>query len=136
MKKTIAPKPKLLAALLTLTLVACAPESSEFYPVGVGGGAITGGATSGSAPARPIPAKTPLTPTKPLPMLQDPEGNLEDQSITIYAVSHDEALGKCQQEAKSRSDQNTIVTCLGCKLMTSPKTGRYACTLRIETRQP
>jgi hypothetical protein len=111
---------------LAFFLVGCEP--SEMYPVPVGAGVA--GSSGGSYSA---PAKT--APTPHAPMLQDPEGQLSDESVTIYAKSLDEAINQCIQTATKRSDPETIVSCLGCKLMTSAKTGRYACTLRIETRK-
>jgi hypothetical protein len=66
-------------------------------------------------------------------MLQDPEENIEDVSITIYADSSDEAMAQGEREAARRSDSDTIVVCLGCIKMTR-SSGRYACTLRVETR--
>ena len=111
----------LLAAIIALiALTGCEPN--ELYPAG--GIPFTGGNSgNNTAPAQNL-----------APMLQDPEGKLSDDSATIYAGSLDEALNKCQQTANNLSDQNTIVSCLGCKLMTSAKTGRYACTYRTETR--
>ena len=114
---------KHLLVMIAFLLVACEPN--EMYPAG---GAIPlSGGNSGSYTA-PAPARNLA------PMMQDPEGKLSDDSATIYAGSLDDALNKCQQTAKNLSDQNTIVSCLGCKLMTSAKTGRYACTYRTETR--
>lgn len=113
-----------IVALSIVALTGCEP--SELYPVPavpIGGG--NGGYT---APAKPI------SPANQVPMLQDPEGNLSDESATIYAKSLDAALIECQKTANSLSDQQTIVTCLGCKLMTSAKSGRYSCTYRTERR--
>lgn len=112
------------AIFAIVALTGCEPN--ELYPAG---GIPFGGSNSGSYTA-PAPAQNLA------PMLQDPEGKLSDDSATIYAESLDVALNKCQQTANNLSDQNTIVSCLGCKLMTSAKAGRYACTYRTETRQP
>jgi len=115
---------------LAIALVGCEPSEFKPVPVPAGGGQ----APPASQPVRPA---EPLAPgAQHLPMLQDPEGNLEDESITIYADSAAAALKQCEQTATNRSDSKTIVTCLGCRLMTSPGTGRYACTLRIEARKP
>lgn len=96
-------------------------------PVPVGGG--------GNAPSQAIPQQVqPLAPgADRMPMLQDPDATF-DEPISLYADSPDDALRKCQNIANARSD-GSIVTCLGCRLMTTPKTGRYACTLRIEPRR-
>jgi hypothetical protein len=68
-----------------------------------------------------------------MPMMQDPEENLQDTSVTIYAGSKSEAEKQCSEEALRRSDSTTIVNCLGCVKMTAT-TDRYACTLRIESK--
>ena len=112
----------LLVVIALAALTGCEP--SELNPVG---GIPFSGGNSGSYTA-PAPAKNLA------PMMQDPEGKPSDDSATIYAKSLDEALNKCQQTANKLSDQNTIVSCLGCKLMTSAQTGRYACTYRTERR--
>jgi hypothetical protein len=65
-------------------------------------------------------------------MLQDPE-NFEDDAIEVTAQDEAEALRKGERIAALRSDAQTIVTCLGCRKRTKT-TGRYVCTLRIETR--
>jgi hypothetical protein len=68
-----------------------------------------------------------------MPMMQDPEENLSDTSVTIYAGSKSEAEKQCSEEAQRRSDSATIVNCLGCVKMTAT-TDRYSCTLRIESK--
>jgi len=92
-------------------------------PAPAGGGSYSAPANAPSKPQAPGAHK----------MLQDPEGTF-DESITIYGDSLNDALRKCQNAANARS-QGAIASCLGCRLMTSPQTGRYACTLRIEPRK-
>lgn len=65
-------------------------------------------------------------------MLQDPE-NFEDDAIEITAKDDTEARRKGERIAALRSDAQTIVKCLGCRRRTRT-TGKYVCTLRIETR--
>ena len=66
-------------------------------------------------------------------MLQNPEETF-DEALSVYADSPEEAQRKCENVAKARSSE-AIATCLGCRLMTTARTGRFACTLRIELRK-
>jgi hypothetical protein len=77
----------------------------------------------------PVPEAQPSA----MPMMQDPEENLEDTSVAIYAKSKSEAEKQCSEEAQRRSDSATIVSCLGCVKMTAT-TDKYSCTLRIESK--
>lgn len=110
-----------------LALAGCEPSEFRPVPLPAGGG--------GAAPQQPSYARPVSEPVVPPynPMLQDPEENIEDASITVYADSDALALKQCETEAQNRSDEETLVTCLGCIKMTQ-KSGRYACTIRIETR--
>jgi hypothetical protein len=70
-------------------------------------------------------------------MLQNPEDTY-DEIITVYSSERNrekadaEALAKAERVARERSIDGTIAVCLGCIRMT--KSGRYACTLRIEPK--
>jgi hypothetical protein len=112
--------------VLAFFLVGCEP--SEMYPAGAGAG-VAGSSGSGSYST---PAKT--VPTPPAPMLQDPEGNLQDSGIEFVAQNETEALNKCQQEAASLSSADTIVSCLGCRIRTKT-TNKFICTMRTEVIQ-
>lgn len=70
---------------------------------------------------------------QPHKMLQDPEENIQDNAIEVVAENDTQAQNKCEQIAAQRSDQATIVQCLGCRKRTKT-TGKYICTLRIESR--
>ncbi len=87
-----------------------------------------------SVPSRSAPQPAPMAPpaTNQHPMIQDPEGNLEDIGIEVKAESEAHARTQCENQAKMRSDNYTIATCLGCKKRTKT-TGKYMCTIRIET---
>jgi hypothetical protein len=108
---------------IAVLLVGCEP--SELHPVPVFGGGSSGGSYSAPA-ARPLPAAPPNQ-----QMLQDPEGNLEDNGIEVVADNDTQARNQCEDIAASRSDPWTIVTCQGCRLRTKT-TGKYICTLRTE----
>lgn len=69
-----------------------------------------------------------------MPILQDPEENLEDNAIEVVATSGTQAQNRCDDLALRRSDSQTIVTCLGCRMRTKT-TNKFVCTLRIEARQ-
>lgn len=112
---------------LVLFLGAC--ERSEFsVPIPIGGGGGSYSAPSRTIPGRTAPQSTPIAPPAN-PMIQDPE-NTFDENITVYADSATQAQRKCENVAKSRS-QDAIAQCLGCRKMTKT-TGRYSCTIRIE----
>jgi hypothetical protein len=68
-------------------------------------------------------------------MLQNQDGQIEDQGIEVKAKNKTEAENLCQQIANQRSDEWTVVTCLGCRMLTKT-TGKFICTLRIETVNP
>jgi hypothetical protein len=108
-------------------LVGCEP--SELRPVPVFGGGSSGGSYSAPA-ARPLPVAPPNQ-----HMLQDPEGNLQDNAIEVVADNSTQAHNTCEQIAANRSDATTIVRCQGCTKRTKT-TGKYICTLRIETFPP
>lgn len=114
--------------VLMLSLTSCEP--SEMYPVPLGAGAGSGG-NAGSHSA-PIQQPAPVQSLAPLPMLQDPEGNLEDNGIEFVAQNETEAMNKCQQRAGTLSSADTIVSCLGCRRRTKT-TNKFICTLRTET---
>ncbi|WP_448286420.1 hypothetical protein [Phormidesmis priestleyi] len=118
---TLAVTPLVIAFLLA----ACEPSELRPVPVGVGDG---GNGGSYSAPAKSAPAQTPLA---PLPMLQDPEGNLQDNGVEFVAQNETEALNKCQKQAVSLSSLDTIVSCLGCRRRTKT-TNKFIRTLRTE----
>jgi len=63
-------------------------------------------------------------------MLQDPE-EFEDIPIVVYAESIEQARAIGEGRAKSLSDDETIITCIGCNL-TTKTTGKYICVLRVE----
>jgi hypothetical protein len=65
-------------------------------------------------------------------MLQDPE-NYEEQAITIYAESLDQARARAEAEAQYLSGTDAVVVCIDCRKMTKT-TGKYICILRIEGR--
>jgi hypothetical protein len=65
-------------------------------------------------------------------MLQDPD-QFEDDAIEVTAQNEAEAQQKGERIAALRSDAQTIVKCLGCRRRTRT-TGKYICTLRIESR--
>jgi hypothetical protein len=115
---------RIAALLLLLTLTACGEGEFRIAPPIPAGG--------GSAPARPADSR-PLAPG-PHKMLQDPEENLSEDTIQVTANSDDEAHRTCEQIAANRSDPSTIVECVGCQKRTKT-TGKYVCTLRIETRR-
>jgi len=70
-------------------------------------------------------------------MLQNPDGTY-DETITVYSSNKDrkqadaEAQAKGERVARERSQDGAIAVCLGCIRIT--KSGRYACTLRIEPK--
>jgi hypothetical protein len=70
-----------------------------------------------------------------MPMMQDEEGQFEDQGIEVKASNKTEAENVCKDIANYRSDEWTVVTCLGCRMLTKT-TGKFICTLRIETVNP
>ena len=107
----------LLAVFALIALTGCEPN--ELYPAG--GIPFTGGNSgSNTAPAQNL-----------APMLQDPEGNLEDSGIEFVAANQDEAMSKCQKYATSISGSETIVSCLGCRKRTKT-TNKFICTMRTE----
>jgi hypothetical protein len=65
-------------------------------------------------------------------MLQDPE-NYDEQAITIYADSLDQARTKAEAEAQYLSGADAVVICIDCRKITKT-TGKYLCVLRIEGR--
>ena len=65
-------------------------------------------------------------------MLQNPDQS-EDDAIEVVATDEAEARRKGEQIAALRSDEQTIVQCIGCVRRTRT-TGKYVCTLRIEFR--
>jgi hypothetical protein len=77
----------------------------------------------------------PDEPTQTMPMLQNPDGQFEDQGIEVKANNKTEAENICQQIAQRRSDEWTVVSCLGCRMLTKT-TGKFICTLRIESVNP
>jgi hypothetical protein len=90
-------------------------------------------AGGGSAPSQPM-QQQPIAPgADRMPMLQDPEENLEDNAIEVRATSITQAENICADIAAQRSDVQTVVSCLGCRMRTKT-TGKFICTLRIETR--
>jgi len=109
----------LLAVIAVITLTGCEP--SELNPAG---GIPFSGSNSGSYTA-PAPAKNLA------PMMQDPEGNLEDSGIEFIAANQDEAMSKCQRYAASISGSETIASCLGCRKRTKT-TNKFICTMRTE----
>lgn len=132
----------LAIVLLVLPLAACNDGFSEMdwrYLPGAGGAGGSGGSVPAPAPAQPAPGYSNGQPLAPgadrMPMLQDPEGNLQDNGIEVKANSQQEAENLCQDIAASQSDPWTIVKCLGCRLRTMT-TGKYICTLRTEIVTP
>jgi len=111
-----------VSVLVLLPLFAMEECNRPMVPVPVGGG--------GYAPSQPI--QQPLAPGVDR-MMQDPEGTF-DEPISVYADSPAEAQRKCENAAQARG-YDAIATCLGCRLLTTAKTGRFACTLRIEPRR-
>ena len=65
-------------------------------------------------------------------MLQDPD-RFEEDAIEVIAKTEAEAQRKGERLAELRSDAQTIVICIGC-IRRTRTTGKYVCTLRIETR--
>lgn len=116
-------KQLLLIGLFLLT--SC--EKNEFT---VPAPAFPNGGGGYSVPSRSAPMAPPVP--NHYPMIQDPEGNLEDIGIEVKAESEAHARTQCENQAKMRSDNYTIATCLGCKKRTKT-TGKYMCTIRIET---
>jgi hypothetical protein len=113
-----------IAALLPL--FAMEECNRPMVPVPVGGG--------GYAPSQPSYQAPPIAPgADRMPMLQDPEENLEDNAIEVIATSATQAQNRCEDIAAQRSDSQTIVTCLGCRMRTKT-TDKHICTLRIEAR--
>lgn len=112
-----------VSVLVLLPLFAMEECNRPMVPVPVGGG--------GYAPSQPI-QQQPLAPGVDR-MMQDPEETF-DESISVYADSLADAQRRCENIAQTRS-RDAITTCLGCRLMTTPRTGRYACTLRTESRK-
>jgi len=99
----------------------------QMLPIPAGGG-------GGSAPSQPMQQQQPIAPgADRMPMLQDPEENLEDNAIEVRATSITQAENICADIAAQRSDAQTVVSCLGCRMRTKT-TGKFICTLRIETR--
>ena len=109
----------LLMVFALTALTGCEP--SELNPAG---GIPFSGGNSGSYTA-PAPAKNLA------PMMQDPQGNLEDSGIEFVAQNEPEALNKCQRQAASLSSADTIVSCLGCRRRTTT-TNKFICTMRTE----
>ncbi len=112
-----------VAAMLPLfTMEEC---DRQMLPIPAGGG--------GYAPSQPM-QQQPIAPgADRMPMLQDPEENLEDNAIEVRATSITQAENICADIAAQRSDVQTVVSCLGCRMRTKT-TGKFICTLRIETR--
>lgn len=111
------------AVLPLLTMEECSRPIT--IPVPAGGG---------YAPSQPSYQGQPLAPgADRMPMLQDPEENLEDNAIEVVATSATQAQNRCNDIALQRSDSQTIVSCLGCRMRTKT-TNKFICTLRIETR--
>ena len=107
----------LVTIIALIALTGCEPN--ELYPAG---GAIPfSGGNSGTNTA----------PKNLAPMLQDPEGNLEDSGIEFVAANQDEAMSKCQKYATSISGSETIASCLGCRKRTKT-TNKFICTMRTE----
>lgn len=113
-----------LGALLLLT--GCAFEGEKFGPLPSDIAPLFGG---GSVPARAPAPHVPATGASK--MLQDPEGQLQDNGIEVVAGSQTQAENLCQDIAAARSDAQTIVTCLGCRMRTKT-TGKFVCTIRTE----
>lgn len=116
---------RLLIAALAIALVGCEP--SELRPIPF---PAAGGGGTAPPPARTQPGQ-PIAPGADR-MLQDPEGELSDGAIEVVASSVTQAENICADIAARRSDQTTIVQCLGCRKRTKT-TGKYICTLRTET---
>lgn len=115
-----------VAVIALLPLFALEECDRSFIPVPAGDPAPI------SQPVQP--AARPLAPgADRMPMLQDPEETF-DEHISVYADSPAEAQRKCENVARERSS-GAIATCLGCRLMTTAKTGRFGCNLRIEPRK-
>jgi hypothetical protein len=114
-----------VSVLVLLPLFAMEECNRPMVPVPVGGG---------YAPSQPSYQAPPIAPgADRMPMLQDPEETF-DESISVYADSPEDAQRRCENIAQTRSSE-AITTCLGCRLMTTPRTGRYACTLKTESRK-
>ncbi|OLP17449.1 hypothetical protein BST81_16805 [Leptolyngbya sp. 'hensonii'] len=64
-------------------------------------------------------------------MLQDPE-NFQEFTIVVRAKNEAEARTKAEVEAEKLCDAKTIAVSIGCQRKT--KSGKFVCTLRIETR--
>jgi len=115
-----------VSVLVLLPLFAMEECNRPMVPVPVGGG--------GYAPSQPSYQASPIAPgADRMPMLQDPEANLEDNAIEVIATSGTQAQNRCEDIAAQRSDSQTIVSCVGCRMRTKT-TNKFICTLRIETR--
>jgi len=115
-----------IMAIALTALTGCATEPGELSPAG-GSLPFSGGNSGGNSGSYTAPA-----PAKNLvPMMQDPEGNLEDSGIEFVAANETEALNKCQKQATSLSSADTIVSCLGCRKRTKT-TNKFICTMRTE----
>lgn len=112
------------SVVLLLAIAGCGGTEMRPVPVIPGGG-------GGSAPSAPAVPAQPAVPAATQKMLQDPEGDLEDNAIVIYANSQAEAERKCQEVAKNYTNSTGVVQCIGC-VKSTKTTGQYVCTIGIE----
>ena len=119
---------------LLIPLVGCV--SNEGIPVSVPPLPAAGN----SAPvSRPVsPAQKPLAPVRPMPMIENPDAETEEDTQEVWATNEAEAAAKCEQIAQNRTQEGgTLVTVQGKpqRMTMNPSrngTYRFTCRFRIE----
>lgn len=127
---------KLQIAIVALGIFTTACEPNELRPVPIG--FPNSEPVSPVSPIRPQqPATKPNQNARPMPMIDNPDAEVEYDSEEIWADDEYTAQRECERLAQSRSDRSVIVTVEGKpqKVTKKPsKTGsfRFVCRFRIE----